>query len=89
MLNTLEFFDLAVTFIGINRPVEADCEQLDMFDEKRMLHKKIILKDDVACGFVGVGQIKNAEVYRTLIKTGAKLTGVKSRLLNDDFSGLN
>lgn len=50
------------------------------------VYKKVTLKDNVLRGMIFVGDIAKAGLYAALIRHRVDLTGVKERLLDDDFS---
>lgn len=86
-MNSLEFFGLAVVSLGIYKVKEAGAsiQELKSADPKNNLYKKLILKNNVLVGAILVGDIKNSGVYLRLIREKIDVSGIKDKLISDNF----
>ena len=86
-MNSLEFFGLAVVSLGIYKVKEAGSavQELKSADSRNNLYKKLILKNNVLVGAILVGDIKNSGVYLRLIREKIDVSGIKDKLISDNF----
>ncbi|MBL7068676.1 MAG: NAD(P)/FAD-dependent oxidoreductase [Candidatus Omnitrophica bacterium] len=85
MMNSTDFFGLAVISIGITKPKESVYEELKYSDRETNTYKKVVLRDNIICGAVLVNKVVNAGVYGVLIAKKVDCTPIKDILLSDNF----
>lgn len=57
-----------------------------MFDEKRGIYKKLILKEGVIIGAIMAGDIRNSGLFLSLIRGKVNVAVLKDKLLLENFS---
>jgi len=83
--NSVDFFGLPVISCGITRPKTKDFEVLIRKNLRKNSYKKIVIKDNIIVGFVLIGKIESAGVYRELVRKQVDISLIKPYLLNEDF----
>jgi NAD(P)H-nitrite reductase large subunit len=83
-MNSVDFFGLASISMGVTKPKEKGYEIISRTKEDA--YKKFVLKDNRITGMVLVGDIAPAGVVSALIKSKIDISGIKDKLLDDNFS---
>lgn len=87
-MNSIEFFGLPVISLGVYE-IKNDAvslEKLEMFDQKRGVYKKLILKEGVIIGAIMAGDIRNSGLFLSLIRDKVSVAALKDKLLLENFS---
>lgn len=85
-MNSVDFFGIPVISMGITKPkTEEGLEQISFLKKSAGTYKKVVIKDGIICGFIGVGKIKNAGIYNLLIRHRIDVSKVKDVILNENF----
>lgn len=84
VMNSLKYFGLAMTSIGIVAPVEEGYEVLSWHDNH--FYRKVVLKDGKVVGMVMTGDIEYSGVIFSLMREGVDVTTFKEKLISPDFS---
>ncbi|MDD5449966.1 MAG: FAD-dependent oxidoreductase [Candidatus Omnitrophica bacterium] len=89
VINYIEFFGVPVVSIGIVRPSAAGYETEEFSDEAAGVYKKVIMRNGIIKGFLGVGKIAHPEAYRSLIKDNVEIGRIRGSIFKEDFSYAN
>jgi NAD(P)H-nitrite reductase large subunit len=85
-MNSIEFFGLPIVSLGIYRGEEGSSfEDLSICNTKENIYKKIILRGGIIVGAIFVGNIKSSGVILRLIRGKIDVSGLKNKLLSDNF----
>jgi NAD(P)H-nitrite reductase large subunit len=85
-MSSLKYFGLPIVSIGMANPKpDPTLEIIVMFDEKKNVYKKLVLKDNVIVGMTFIGEIERAGILFHLMKNKINVKQFKTALLLDDF----
>jgi len=87
--NSIDFFGLPLISCGITKPKTKEFEVLVKKDVKKNFYKKIVIKDNIILGFVLIGKIENAGVYRELVRKQVDISLIKHQVLDENFDFSN
>ncbi|MFZ5643706.1 MAG: NAD(P)/FAD-dependent oxidoreductase [Bacillota bacterium] len=85
MQNTVEFREVPAIAVGDTRGRQEGCEVMMVYHPEENIYWKLIIKDNVIKGMILVGDISRAGIYSALIRANTDISGIKERLLRDDF----
>lgn len=83
-MNSLNYFGLDITSAGLAMPGEGNGYEV-LCRHDRSSYRKLILRDDVPVGMILVNDIEKSGIYFNLMRSAARVSGYKDRLLADDF----
>ncbi|MDQ1278751.1 MAG: hypothetical protein QG670_11 [Thermoproteota archaeon] len=87
-MSALRYFDVPLISVGINvQGNVGDYEILSANSEH--VYKKIILRREEVVGFTLVGDVKSGGLFNNLMKTRTKISQIKDKLLDPEFSFVN
>jgi nitrite reductase (NADH) large subunit len=85
--NAVQFHRVPAISFGQTLVGGDDQEEYEIMTlQKADVYKKLVLKDNILCGMIFVGDIGKAGFYAALIRHRVDLSAVRDRLLDDDFS---
>jgi NAD(P)H-nitrite reductase large subunit len=84
VMNSLKYFGLAMTSIGIVAPQEPGYEVLNWQDNH--FYRKIVLRDDRVVGMVLTGDVEYSGVIFSLMKDRVNVSSFKQKLVSPDFN---
>ncbi len=87
--NSIDFFGLPLISCGITKPKTKEFEVLVKKDVRKNFYKKIVIKDNIILGFVLIGKIENAGVYRELVRKQVDISLIKHQVLDENFDFSN
>jgi nitrite reductase (NADH) large subunit len=85
MQNASEFREIPMISMGITSPAGSDYEEYVDFRPAEMIYRKLVIKDDVVVGMIFLGDIKNAGVIGSLMKSKINVGKIKHNMLNSNF----
>ncbi len=83
-MSALRYFDIPIVSVGATVQENKDYEVL--LKTKERFYKKIILQNGEVIGFTLVGDINSAGLLNNLLRTRAKVSQFKGKLLDENFS---
>lgn len=86
-MNIIEFFGVPIMSLGIIKEDE-DSEVLEKYDPRKMVYKKIILKNDIIKGAILINMIDRAGIINGLIKEKTNVKNFKKKLLEEEIGFL-
>ncbi|MCM8796210.1 MAG: FAD-dependent oxidoreductase, partial [Candidatus Omnitrophica bacterium] len=84
-MNSVELCGIPTISVGITSLKEEGFEIIDYFDEKKLIYKKVVLKDNKILGAIFINDIERAGIYTGLIKDRVNVKSFKEHLLKEDF----
>ncbi len=84
VMNSLKYFGLAMTSIGIVAPAEEGYEVICWHDSH--FYRKIVLKDGQVVGMVFTGDVEYSGVIFSLMKDKVDVSPFKEKLVSPDFN---
>jgi NAD(P)H-nitrite reductase large subunit len=86
--NSIEFFGLPLISCGVTKatPKMKNIEIITKKDDRKNWYKKIVLRDDVIVGFVLIGKIESAGIYRELVRKKINISSIKHYIGAENFS---
>ena len=87
--NSIDFFGLPLISCGITKPKTKEFEILVKKDLRKNVYKKIVLKNNIIVGFILIGKIENAGIYRELIRKQVDISLIKHQILDENFGFSN
>lgn len=84
-MNSVELCGIPTISVGETDPSDEDAEIMEKFDLKKLVYKKIVLRDNVISGFIFINEIERAGIYTGLIKDRINVEEFKGHLLKEDF----
>ncbi len=85
--NAVEFREVPAIAAGLSTAGPGDgLEILTDYQPGRGIYRKIVLEDNVIKGMIFLGNIQNAGVMAALIRKRADVSGIKDRLLDNEFN---
>lgn len=84
-MNSVELCGIPTISVGQTHVRKNGYQVMEHFDRKRLVYKKIVLKNERIVGAIFVGDIERAGIYTGLIKEKVDASSFKEHLLEEDF----
>jgi NAD(P)H-nitrite reductase large subunit len=85
-MSALNYFGLPVISAGIINPHRNDnYEIISNLNKEQRIYKKIVIRDNIICGFILIGKIDNAGIFFDLLKKRINIENMKDTILSNDF----